>query len=129
MQFGFLGLYNRDLGISPFERFYIGGDGLSGFGLDGREIVALRGYDNNSLSASFGGTIFTKYGAEVRYRLSPNLFSLKNPQGSGCGSSSPCSAFLVWIMAGGLMTCREDRTWPQDNSTSRSDNNSKTLST
>jgi outer membrane protein insertion porin family len=72
MQFGFLGLYNRDLGISPFERFYIGGDGLSGFGLDGREIVALRGYDNNSLSASFGGTIFTKYGAEVRYRLSPN---------------------------------------------------------
>lgn len=72
MQFGFLGLYNRDLGISPFERFYIGGDGLSGFGLDGREIIAMRGYDNNSLSASFGGTIFTKYGAEVRYRLSPN---------------------------------------------------------
>lgn len=72
MQFGFLGLYNRQLGISPFERFYIGGDGLSGFGLDGREIVALRGYDNNSLSASFGGTIFTKYSAEFRYRISPN---------------------------------------------------------
>lgn len=72
MQFGFLGLYNRDLGISPFERFYLGGDGLSGFGLDGREIVALRGYDNNSLSANFGGTIFTKYGAEFRYRISPN---------------------------------------------------------
>jgi outer membrane protein insertion porin family len=72
MQFGFLGLYNRDLGISPFERFYVGGDGLSGFGLDGREIIALRGYDNNSLSANFGGTIFTKYGAEVRYRVSPN---------------------------------------------------------
>lgn len=71
-QFGFLGLYNRDLGISPFERFYIGGDGLSGFGLDGREIIALRGYDNNSLSASFGGTIFTKYGLEFRYRISPN---------------------------------------------------------
>ncbi len=72
MQFGFLGGYNKDLGISPFERFYVGGDGLSGFGLDGREIVALRGYDNNSLSANFGGTIFTKYGAEVRYRVSPN---------------------------------------------------------
>lgn len=72
MQFGFLGLYNRDLGISPFERFYIGGDGLSGFGLDGREIIALRGYDNNSLSPSFGGTIFTKYSAELRYRISPN---------------------------------------------------------
>ncbi len=72
MQFGFLGGYNKDLGVSPFERFYVGGDGLSGFGLDGREIVALRGYDNNSLSANFGGTIFTKYGAEFRYRVSPN---------------------------------------------------------
>lgn len=72
MQFGFLGGYNKDLGISPFERFFVGGDGLSGFGLDGREIVALRGYDNNSLSANFGGTIFTKYGAEFRYRISPN---------------------------------------------------------
>lgn len=72
MQFGFLGGYNRQLGISPFERFYVGGDGLSGFGLDGREIVALRGYDNNSLSSNFGGTIFTKYGAEFRYRVSPN---------------------------------------------------------
>ncbi len=71
-QFGFLGLYNRDLGISPFERFFVGGDGLSGFGLDGREIVALRGYDNNSLSPSFGGTIFTKYSMELRYRISPN---------------------------------------------------------
>ena len=72
MQFGFLGGYNSDLGISPFERFFVGGDGLSGFGLDGREIVALRGYDNNSLSANFGGTIFTKYGAEFRYTISPN---------------------------------------------------------
>jgi outer membrane protein insertion porin family len=79
MQYGFLGLYNTQLGISPFERFYVGGDGLSGFGLDGREIFALRGYDNNSLTprdpstnALVGGTIFTKYGAEIRYRISPN---------------------------------------------------------
>lgn len=76
-QFGFLGLYNRQLGIAPFERFYVGGDGLSGFGLDGREIFALRGYDNNSLTPQLngtqvGGTIFTKYTAEVRYRVSPN---------------------------------------------------------
>lgn len=72
LQYGFLGLYNRKLGISPFERFYVGGDGLSGFGLDGREIFALRGYDNNSLSSTYGGTIFTKYTAELRYRISPN---------------------------------------------------------
>ncbi|MBL4587706.1 MAG: outer membrane protein assembly factor BamA [Flavobacteriales bacterium] len=71
-QFGFLGLYNRQIGVSPFERFFLGGDGLSGFGLDGREIIALRGYDNNSLSDRAGGTIFTKYSLELRYRISPN---------------------------------------------------------
>ncbi len=71
-QYGFLGLYNRDIGISPFERFFLGGDGLSGFGLDGREIIALRGYDNNSLSATGGSTIFSKYTMELRYRISAN---------------------------------------------------------
>lgn len=71
-QYGFLGLYNNDIGISPFERFFLGGDGLSGFGLDGREIIALRGYDNNSLSATSGSTIFSKYTMELRYRISAN---------------------------------------------------------
>lgn len=71
-QYGFLGLYNNDIGISPFERFFLGGDGLSGFGLDGREIIALRGYDNNSLSATGGSTIFSKYTMELRYRISAN---------------------------------------------------------
>jgi len=77
LQFGFLGHYNSDLGAAPFERFYVGGDGLSGFGLDGREIIALRGYDNNSLTPQVGGrqvggTIFNKYSMELRYRISPN---------------------------------------------------------
>jgi outer membrane protein insertion porin family len=77
LQFGFLGLYNTDLGVAPFERFFVGGDGLSGFGLDGREIIALRGYDNNSLTPTIGGnmvggTIFNKYSLELRYRISPN---------------------------------------------------------
>lgn len=76
-QFGFLGLYNTGLGVAPFERFFVGGDGLSGFGLDGREIIALRGYDNNSLTPTIngnmvGGTIFNKYAMELRYRISPN---------------------------------------------------------
>jgi outer membrane protein insertion porin family len=66
-----LGSYNKDV-ESPFERFYVGGDGLSGFGLDGREIVALRGYKNNSLSAQEGSTIFAKYNFELRYRISAN---------------------------------------------------------
>jgi outer membrane protein insertion porin family len=47
---GFLGFYNSDIGFPPFERFYLGGDGLSGWEIDGREIIALRGYGNYSLT-------------------------------------------------------------------------------
>ncbi|MEN9568198.1 MAG: hypothetical protein RLZZ69_3394, partial [Cyanobacteriota bacterium] len=72
VNYGFLGLYNRDIGPSPFERFYLGGDGLSNFTLDGREIIRLRGYSNFSLSPSTGGTIFDKYTVELRYPLSLN---------------------------------------------------------
>lgn len=78
IQYGFLGLYNHNLGASPFERFYLGGDGLSGYALDGREIIALRGYQNNSVTprnaanAQVGGTIFDKYTLELRYPLSLN---------------------------------------------------------
>jgi len=77
-RFGFLGLYNRDLGLSPFERFYLGGDGLSGFSIDGRELIGMRGYSNNSLTPRnsqgnyIGGTIFSKYTMELRYPLSLN---------------------------------------------------------
>lgn len=73
--FGFLGSYNRDLGESPFERFYLGGVFLSGFLLDGREIVNLRGYDDLSLtrpSQRVGAPIITKYNAELRFPLSTN---------------------------------------------------------
>ncbi len=75
---GFLGLYNRDLGLSPFERFYLGGDGLSGFSLDGRDLIGMRGYANNTLTPRnsqgyyIGGTIFNKYTLELRYPLSMN---------------------------------------------------------
>lgn len=78
VQFGFLGLYNRTLGITPFERFYLGGDGLSGFALDGRDIIALRGYDNSSLTPvnqfgnTIGGTIYNKYTMELRFPISLN---------------------------------------------------------
>lgn len=72
MGMGFLGLFNRDIGVAPFERFYMGGVFLSGFLLDGREIINLRGYDDLSLSPSTGSSVITKYGAELRYLISPN---------------------------------------------------------
>ncbi|MDG1328581.1 MAG: POTRA domain-containing protein, partial [Flavobacteriaceae bacterium] len=48
-EFGFLGAYNQDRGVPPFERFFLGGDGLGSYSLDGREVIALRGYPNQSL--------------------------------------------------------------------------------
>jgi outer membrane protein insertion porin family len=77
-EFGLIGLYNRDIGLTPFERFYVGGDGLTGFYLDGREIIRLRGYANPSsvtpttkdLSGNIidqGGTIYNKFTFELRY--------------------------------------------------------------
>ncbi len=70
--FGFMGYYNRDKGISPFERFYLGGSALSGFALDGREIIGLRGYDDLSLSPQTGANIVSKHTLEFRYLISPN---------------------------------------------------------
>jgi outer membrane protein insertion porin family len=83
--FGFLGAYNKaKTGVGPFERFYVGGDGLAGgfnsFVL-GQEVVGLRGYQNNILTPpDFGGTIgntdpnqprggivYNKYVMELRY--------------------------------------------------------------
>jgi len=70
--FGFLTSYNNKVGQSPFERFYLGGSGLTGFALDGREIIALRGYDDQSLSASRGSLYVTKYTAELRFPITTN---------------------------------------------------------
>jgi outer membrane protein insertion porin family len=68
-EFGYLGAYNNDRGLVPFERFYLGGDGLANFSLDGREVIQLRGYPNQSLSSTDGGTIYNKFSLELRYPL------------------------------------------------------------
>lgn len=68
-EFGYLGSYNKDLGLPPFERFYVGGDGLSNFVIDGREIIGLRGYLNNSITPAGGGALYNKYILEFRYIL------------------------------------------------------------
>lgn len=75
-EFGFLGAYNKSLGAPPFERYFLGGDGLQNFQFDGREIVGLRGYPNNSLvlggQNGVGGTVYTKFTLELRYLLTEN---------------------------------------------------------
>ena len=71
-EFGLLGMYNKDVGPSPFEGFQVGGDGLYGYNLYGRETIGLRGYGNNSLTPSQGGNVYSKYTVELRYPISLN---------------------------------------------------------
>lgn len=68
-EFGYLGFYNKKLGNSPFERFFVGGDGMASFQLDGRETVRLRGYENGRVSSIEGGTIYNKFEFELRYPI------------------------------------------------------------
>lgn len=83
VNFGFIGAYNQDKGVTPFERFWVGGSGLTGFNLDGRELIALRGYQDNSLTpyivspatgryVQTGATIYNRYTMELRYPISLN---------------------------------------------------------
>ncbi|QCE41624.1 outer membrane protein assembly factor [Psychroserpens sp. NJDZ02] len=87
IEFGFLGAYNQDRGVIPFERFFVGGDGLGSYSLDGREAVALRGYANQALSSSDGGTIYNKFSLELRYPItlkqSAKIYALGFLEGGG----------------------------------------------
>jgi len=80
VEFGFLGAYNQDRGVIPFERFFLGGDGLGSYSLDGRTTVALRGYPNQSLSGQDGDAIYNKFSLELRYpitlKASAKIFAL-----------------------------------------------------
>lgn len=73
---GVVGYYNKDLGTTPFERFELGGDGLTNQNnqIQGRDILALRGYEVSDIDVNNegGGTIFNKYTLELRYPLSLN---------------------------------------------------------
>ncbi len=68
--FGFLGTYNNNKGNIPFERFFLGGDGMQQYALDGRETISLRGYENASLSSRDGSIIYNKFSLELRYPIS-----------------------------------------------------------
>ncbi|WP_417361799.1 outer membrane protein assembly factor BamA [Galbibacter sp.] len=69
IEFGFLGAYNDERGVIPFERFFLGGDGLGNYTLDGRDNISLRGYPNQSLSGIDGSTVYNKFSLELRYPI------------------------------------------------------------
>ncbi|MDP4290170.1 MAG: POTRA domain-containing protein [Bacteroidota bacterium] len=75
----FLGNYNSKLGNTPFERYYMGGDGMTQYAnYDGREIIGFRGYENESVTPrdqngnEVGASIYEKGTLEIRYPLSLN---------------------------------------------------------
>jgi len=76
----FLGKYNDDIQVTPFNRYFMGGDGMSGYSaIDGRQLVGFRGYTNESLTPYAGivakppgGTVYSKSTLELRYPLSLN---------------------------------------------------------
>ena len=100
-QFGYLGYYNRNWGYSPFEGFRVGGDGMSGYDTYGSEIIALRGYENYSLTPEarssysqtgnyYAGNVYDKFTVELRYPviLQPQstIYALLFLEGGNCWS-------------------------------------------
>jgi len=77
---GYIGSYNSDLGLSPFERFQLGGSGAAGqtVGFQGTDLIALRGYEIGDLEANYlngnlvAAPIYQKLTAELRYPLLNN---------------------------------------------------------
>ena len=68
-EMGYLGTYNNKLGLTPVERYFVGGDGIAQGQLDGRETIGLRGYENNRISSIDGGSIYNKFQLELRYSI------------------------------------------------------------
>ncbi|TVR78679.1 MAG: outer membrane protein assembly factor BamA [Saprospirales bacterium] len=74
---GYLGYYSRTIGLSPFERFELGGDGLNNqqTGITGKDIIRLRGYEVDDIRRgrlTDDASIFNKFELELRYPISTN---------------------------------------------------------
>jgi outer membrane protein insertion porin family len=77
VQYGYLGSYNK-YRQSPFEGFEMGGDGMSGMSMYGREYIGLRGYENGALTnagssfitpKSSDARLYSKFTMELRYPI------------------------------------------------------------
>ena len=106
-RFGFMSYYNDKIGLSPFGRYFLGGDGLSSWMLDGREVVPLRGYENNSLGASTtgGGAVFDRFTLELRQPIiesnTATIWLAGFVEGGNCwGDISEFQPFKMYNSAG-----------------------------
>ena len=104
-EMGYLGNYNPDK-VSPFERFEIGGDGMTGYNMYGVDIISLRGYEDGALDPSqYYSVAYNKYTMELRYPiiLKPNssIYVLGFLEGgSGFNSWKDFSPFKIKRSAG-----------------------------
>lgn len=100
-QFGYLGYYNRKWGYSPFENFWVGGDGMTGYSNYGTEVISLRGYENYSLTpvtyskynenhTAYAGNVYDKFTVELRYPVimqpQSTIYALIFAEGGNCWS-------------------------------------------
>ncbi len=91
IKIGWLGYYNSEVGIPPFERFQLGGDGLSGGYTNtfvGTDVISLRGYEvlsQPNSSTARTESIFNKYTLELRYPIvksqTANIYALAFAEG------------------------------------------------
>ena len=98
IQFGYLGYYNRKWGYSPFEGFWVGGDGMTGYNTYGTEVISMRGYQNYSLTpttnsqyatgTAYAGNVYDKFTVELRYPIimqpQSTIFALVFLEGGNC---------------------------------------------
>ena len=82
VEYGFLGTYNKDK-KSPFETFYMGGDGMSGYSSTyAQETIGLRGYENGSIAGNGGynsyGYAYSRLAMELRYPFLLEPFRLRS---------------------------------------------------
>ncbi len=115
-QFGYLGFYNRNWGYSPFEGFLLGGDGMSGYNTYGSELIALRGYENYSLTpytttsyksdgGAYAGNVYDKFTLEMRYPVimqpTSTIYLLAFLEGGNCWSDiRDFNPFQIYRSAG-----------------------------
>jgi outer membrane protein insertion porin family len=106
---GYLGAYNRNMPIGPFERFVLGGSGLAGFNFAlGSDVIGLRGYQDASIGPSGnvrGGVAYNKFVCELRYPISLNpaatVFLLTFAEGgNNWGNYRDVNPFKLYRTAG-----------------------------
>ena len=104
-EMGYLGNYNKNK-VSPFERFEIGGDGMTGYNIYGVDIISLRGYEDGALDPSnYYSVAYNKYTMEIRYPIimkpQSSIYVLGFLEGgNGFNSWSEFSPFKIKRSAG-----------------------------